>query len=206
MHIIALLRLPHVLKRDQYIRPAKLPVDCGKHLDNEKAIVIGTGQASFYFEDLQPDLHHAYLQILPSDDCKEVSGHFGAPESLICTNSTDGQSPYRGDSGNNRFLFACKFHGKYSWIAAFCFSGGPLLRQSDGSLIGLASFVRLKSWHLLRRIPAQVQGFTKVHYFFEWISKVTEIKLPKCKRPIYTPPTTTKPRLPLSWFRMQKNL
>lgn len=58
--------------------------------------------------------------------------------------------------------------------------GGPLLRRSDNTFIGVISFLRYKRWHLFCIRPVKLQGFTKVHYHFDWISQITGLELPKC--------------------------
>lgn len=62
----------------------------------------------------------------------------------------------------------------------FSQSGGPLLRRSDNTFIGVISFLRYRRWHLFCIHPVKLQGFTKVHYYFDWISHITGLELPRC--------------------------
>lgn len=58
-------------------------------------------------------------------------------------------------------------------------SGGPLIRESDGLLIGLMSFVQMDSSYS----SIELQVFTNIFYYFDWIAQVTAIQLPQCKGP-----------------------
>lgn len=53
--------------------------------------------------------------------------------------------------------------------------GGPLIRQSDGTLVGVASF------HFTRTDGVQVQGFANVANFYAWMAYWTGMDLPKCR-------------------------
>lgn len=57
--------------------------------------------------------------------------------------------------------------------------GGPLIRKSDGALVGVTSLVHY--------LPATAfhdghvnQVFTNIHYFNKWITETTGIDLPNC--------------------------
>lgn len=49
-------------------------------------------------------------------------------------------------------------------------SGGPLVLQKDNSLLGI-----IRSGNQFN-----LQIFTKVHFYFDWISHVTGLNLPQC--------------------------
>lgn len=55
-------------------------------------------------------------------------------------------------------------------------TGGPLVRRSNGSLIGVTSFVDSQTGIM----PFEVNAFSKVHLFYDWMSEVTGLDLPKC--------------------------
>lgn len=65
-----------------------------------------------------------------------------------------------------RFLLIGQF---FQWI----YSGGPLIRGSDGAVVGVTSFTQ--KFH-------QNQAFTNVHYHNSWITNVTGINLPNCSQ------------------------
>lgn len=103
--------------------------------------------------------------------------------------------------GLSRFIYPIAFN--------FCaLSGGPLIKQEDSTLIGITSYVQFKTWALFRKDPINLQIFTKIHYYFDWISEKTGIELPECEPPLYIPPpppsTPTPPsskKTPFwSWF------
>lgn len=59
-------------------------------------------------------------------------------------------------------------------------SGGPLLRSSDKAIIGITSYAEMAAKELNRKYPVIVQVFTNVHYYFDWISEITGLDMPKC--------------------------
>lgn len=65
-------------------------------------------------------------------------------------------------------------------IWAFLLSGGPLIRHSDSALIGVTSYAQVAK---NRMDPVDGQIYTKIHYYFEWISMKTGIELPICNYP-----------------------
>lgn len=64
-------------------------------------------------------------------------------------------------------------------ICLLCvFSGGPLIEQSDGSLLGITSFGDVEPGVVSRGYSLQV--FTSVHVYFDWIQAGTGLEMPKC--------------------------
>lgn len=57
--------------------------------------------------------------------------------------------------------------------------GGPAIRQRDNTLIGISSHVFPSSFTYNGK-PVIIQGITNIHYFFDWISEITGLELPKC--------------------------
>lgn len=49
--------------------------------------------------------------------------------------------------------------------------GGPLIRQNGGELVGITAF----GCSRFQRV-----AFSKISYFFDWISHKTGLNLPKC--------------------------
>lgn len=65
----------------------------------------------------------------------------------------------------------------------FC-SGGPLLRRDDNTLIGVAAYVKLNrdDWENHSKFNVELQAFTRIHFYFDWIARITGIELPICER------------------------
>lgn len=59
--------------------------------------------------------------------------------------------------------------------------GGPLVRKSDGMLIGLsiATILDTPSSRSSKVFPVN-QLFTKVSSYFDWMSEITKLDLPNC--------------------------
>lgn len=54
--------------------------------------------------------------------------------------------------------------------------GGPMVKKSDGSLIGILSFA-----HGTTDPPViEVQVYTRVHAYYDWIKEMTGISTPVC--------------------------
>lgn len=164
----ALARLPGPVPPSAFVRPALLPSDCGDNLANEIALVAGRGVIS---TDGSRDkrLRYATLKTLPRHVCYKTTNPISHPKSLICAVSIDdGKFAYNGDSG------------------------GPLIRQRDNALIGIASFVRKVDKAHIDGTDAKFvksQAFQNVHFYFPWISRITGIKVPACPHP---KPVTSK--------------
>lgn len=158
----ALALLPGPIQPSPFVRPVKLPSDCGESLANEIALVAGRGVTSI---DGSRDrrLRYATLKTLPRHVCYKTTHPSIHPKSLICAVSIDdGQFAYSGDSG------------------------GPLMRQRDNTLIGIASFVRQAESKPIDGIntkSVRSQAFQNVHFYFPWISRITGIRVPVCSRP-----------------------
>lgn len=56
-------------------------------------------------------------------------------------------------------------------------AGGPLLQRSDGSLIGLTSFIYGENAEIEE---VTLQAFTRIHTYFDWIYEVTGLEMPVC--------------------------
>lgn len=62
-------------------------------------------------------------------------------------------------------------------MTSFLYIGGPLLRQTNGDLIGVASFFY---GNQLPELTIELQIWTKIQAYYEWISEVTGLELPNC--------------------------
>lgn len=58
------------------------------------------------------------------------------------------------------------------------FTGGALLRRSNGSLIGLTTFMDGDSDYY--PIEITLNAFTRIHTFYEWIAEKTDLDMPVC--------------------------
>lgn len=125
------------------------------HLGNENVIAIGNGLTNIDSIDNDKKMRHAQFTTMAPDQCISKLSSSHKMNTIICANSSNGQSVFFGDSG------------------------GPLIRESDGLLIGLMSFVQMDSSYS----SIELQVFTNIFYYFDWISQVTTIKLPQCSGP-----------------------
>lgn len=133
------------------IQPAKLPTDCGNDLDTEYAVVIGNGltlDTRGFFRDWR--LYEIDVEIVPQIDCEPMTLN-AVPGTTICALASNRQFLRLGDSG------------------------GPLLRQKDGTFIGIVSAKSPYEGTTNRHF------FTKIHYYFDWISEITGLELPTCR-------------------------
>lgn len=124
---LALIRLPRQIGCSQHIRPVRMPTEC-KSTDNLQAIAMGNGKNDTKFP-ISPQLNFAFLTVLPKQKCFpqiisprvfDIISKF-----LICAeqNARD-QTLSHGDSGS------------------------PLVENnSDGTLIGIATFVHIGELH-----------------------------------------------------------
>lgn len=56
-----------------------------------------------------------------------------------------------------------------------------MLRQQDGSLIGVLNFANVNYENILNAVKrVDFQAGADVHFFYEWIENVTGLKMPKC--------------------------
>lgn len=70
--------------------------------------------------------------------------------------------------------------------------------QDDKTVIGITSQIRFKWLRRFRQDPVDVQLFTNIQYYFDWISEVTGMELPKCTRsdpPPASPPASVWSRI-----------
>lgn len=117
------------------------------------------------------------------EGCLDGLDDFSEPQTVICTKPTCGKSIHYGDSGNctynlvDEYLFISltveNIDIFYSNDLIFL-SGGPLIRKSDGSLIGITSAFKFNSSETVLNV------FTKIQSFNDWISETTGLDLPHC--------------------------
>lgn len=89
------------------------------------------------------------------DDCAATLRGAKNMRSILCARPWNGQSVYFGDSG------------------------GPLLRERDGKLIGTMSFVQMDETYE----SVELQVFTNIFFYFDWIAQVTQLDMPECSGP-----------------------
>lgn len=59
--------------------------------------------------------------------------------------------------------------------------GGPLIRQSDGALMGISSSSKSQtSGFIFKSSDHVLNAFTNIHYYFKWIKEKTRLDLPFC--------------------------
>lgn len=58
------------------------------------------------------------------------------------------------------------------------FAGGALLRKSNGSLIGITSF--MDGEYDYYPITITLNAFTRIHTYYDWIAEITGLNMPIC--------------------------
>lgn len=149
---IAIIKLPEPVEFSNTIQPIELPTTCDSNI-NISAIIVGNGDVSIENDAEAKILQWARVTTIPFEKCKKEYEYIS--KSIICAESVEDRTIGDGDSG------------------------GPLIRFSDGRLIGVTSFSHADSPSL-----KEPQGFTHVISYFNWISQVTGMKLPKCRKNI----------------------
>lgn len=117
-------------------------------------MAIGIGRTEFDRPAADITLRHGFSVVIPNSKCESALSQHPDPSSVICAHAIRRRNIYAGDSG------------------------GPLIREKDGSLIGVtshASIIRLPNYTLV-----EFQLFTKVASFYQWISNITGLSLPNC--------------------------
>lgn len=151
---IGLIQLPEPITPNDFISPAKLPRDCIGAQINETVMAIGNGRTEFRKPAIDKTLRHGFSVVIPNSQCESALRKHPDPSSVICAHAIRRKNIYAGDSG------------------------GPLIRQKDGFLIGVtshASIIELSNYTLV-----EFQLFTKISSFYQWISNITGLSLPNC--------------------------
>lgn len=130
--------------------------ECGDDVSNIDVIALGNGATSVYYGREDMLLRLVYLTTMTSADCENRLRRHKKRFSVICAEQNEfGGRVWNGDSG------------------------GPLLRRSNGALIGLVSFDDDYS-DGCSSITNTTQVFTRIQAYFGWISKTTGLKVPVC--------------------------
>lgn len=191
----ALLKLPEAIDFTDHIQPVKLPANCRIDLNNGYETVIGAGMGDTRFGDTNTDnrLRHADFLTMPNDVCIRWLKQSFDIYSILCATSNEGRSTYIGDSGIqaisivNHHKYDCEFIDLiFSWFdqkqngTLNFVLGGPLLRSSDFSLIGVTNF---GSFDDVKKQTMSLQVFAYIPHYFNWISKITGLEMPICELP-----------------------
>lgn len=150
---IGLIKLPHPLRFGRNIHAVKLPQTCDDPRIGETMRAIGSGWSQFeqQFNESDGLVRHVALKLVDIESSPFLLSYgYSVVPSVFFTTSPD--TVYRSTMPGD--------------------SGGPLIRQSDGVQFGVAksNFAPPHNFH----------GYTKLSYFFDWISNVTGLSLPKC--------------------------
>lgn len=88
---------------NDFVRPVKLPTDCGIDLENIAVVAAGKGQLSIPQNPIRNStlLMHAHLETTSTRVCMRGLDNPAHPDSIICAKSINGQSVSGGDSGNS---------------------------------------------------------------------------------------------------------
>lgn len=60
------------------------------------------------------------------------------------------------------------------------FLGGPVIYQKDHALVGIISYLNYGIDEDSQATIIFAQVCSKISYYFDWISQITRIELPKC--------------------------
>ncbi|XP_055327026.1 collagenase-like [Sitodiplosis mosellana] len=151
---IGLVRLPKRINFTPSIQKIKLPTTCDSN-SNENIDVIGIGNGLTDDDSTKPSpiLRWASFRTISREKCNEVFRFLNFRTTVICIESPKevGSSICHGDSGSG------------------------LIRRSDNTLIGVASFVADSGCD--NGLP---QVFTNIVEYHPWISSITGLDLITC--------------------------
>lgn len=155
---LGLIKLAQPIRFSQHIQPVKLPENCDE-LDIPEAMrAIGSGktQINQEFDEIDGLVRHVALETvdLGSHPILKYRSYLKSA-AVFFTVSPD--NTFRSTLGGD--------------------SGGPLMRQSDGVQCGII----VGFFECSQSARYSYQEFTKIAYFFDWISHETGLRLPKCK-------------------------
>lgn len=132
------------------VQPVKLPTKCVSY-KKLNVIAMGSGRYSEK-KTLSEKLAWTPLTTIPRTDCSTLYKLVELHESMFCAKGIGNRSIYSGDSG------------------------GPVVRNTDKTLVGIVSFN-----HKTGVLKGFAQGFSKVLWHTEWLSNITGLNLPVCK-------------------------
>lgn len=136
-HDLALIKLPHQIKFNEFIQPIDLMDNC-RRLENINVTAVGVGQLSPQSDySLSHSIQFAPMKIIPHADCRKQFPDI-LPHFTFCTASSDRRSIAYGDSG------------------------GPI-KTEDNKLIGVISHAHITGYD--QGIP-QVITSILAHYNF----------------------------------------
>lgn len=94
--ISGLIKLSQPIPSNPFVRPVKLPTNCGLGLDEVSVIAVGNGDK--LTGDYDRKIRHAYLKTMSNTLCANVAKR-NMPWSVFCVDVLHGQSIFSGDSG-----------------------------------------------------------------------------------------------------------
>lgn len=152
IHDVGIIKLSKTIPFNHYIQPVKFTSNC-KFEDGEDVIAIGNGYQTRGGK-LADYLQFAPLITTTNYHCNLVFPFLNYRKTNFCAHSTDMRSVCHGDSG------------------------GPLIRDLDDALVGIASFIHENGCD--EGLP---QVFTSITLYQEWIASVTDLtNIPKCEK------------------------
>lgn len=171
---IGLIKLPREIELGQFIQPVKLLAKCDDNLDNINVVAVGNGITVLGRGIEDRLLRQANLTTMSVDESKQRLDNFDRHDLVVCVEPKLGRSTFLGDSGE--YHAWTKSMPEQTSKSIFFSLGGPLLRGSDGALIGLTSFTR----GIDDPPEIKLSVFTRVPMFYRWISEMTGLELSKC--------------------------
>lgn len=177
------MRLPEKIELSPKTQIAQLPTEC-QSIHNGGESVIFAGSGDYTIEDspynVLPRLRHGSSKIVSSDQCNNILTMKINQSLAICANVIDGQTSYAGDSGRFDYMYCENNQNNFVKIHVCLPTGGPLIRESDGTLIGVLAFVNEHNEIEDPNSRVDLQISTNIQKYFDWISNVTGLNLPKC--------------------------
>lgn len=140
---IALIKLPQKVESTKTIKPVKLTCEPPKNL---AVTVVGNGLLNSTDKEIAPILQYTDLKTVPLLRCLPTFPFLIYRKSVLCVIGAQQKSACRGDSG------------------------GPLISNTNGTLVGLTSFGSAEGCHL-----GYPQGYTSIASYLDWIKEVTAI-------------------------------
>lgn len=143
---LCLITLSKYVTFSDTIQPVKLPKPANETFAGKTVIVSGWGYLHSDAISLSEELQFAKLVVIEQNTCENVFGNIFVRDSTICAQGKNLESVCNGDSG------------------------GPMVLEEGGELIGIVSFGHVIGCHC-----GKPQGFTRVTMFLPWIWQNTGI-------------------------------
>lgn len=144
---IGLIKLPNPVKTTKYLSPAKLPHKNSEVREGDEVVTSGWGMMG-NTKNKPRYLQYTNGSIITHDQCKKTFGSNLMPD-IICMKSKENTGVCGGDSG------------------------GPLILNKTGEVIGITSFMHGSGCE-----QGHPFAYTKISKYIDWISNHTGLNFP----------------------------